>query len=131
MHINPPCSADEQSREMTEKWNQASLKMDIPTIASLYSDECIFHFPNGQATNKEWVMKLLSSGNVAFESIDNDDVRVRAYGHAVLWTSKTTLVEIYNKQRTKGRYLWLRLWVRSNDSWQIVAFQSTPVQTSQ
>jgi ketosteroid isomerase-like protein len=120
-------SIDNQIRELTKKWNQASFEMDILEIASLYSDQCIFHFPNGQATDKEWVIKLLSSGNVTFESIQNEDIRIRAYGDAVLWTSRTSVIETYNKQRSQGQYLWLRLWAPHDDSWQIVAFQSTPI----
>ncbi len=122
-----PSSTEKQIVEQTRRWNDASLKMDLRVIDSLYSDDCIFHFPNGQSENKTWVMNLLSSGNVTFESISNENVRIRVYGNAVLWTSRTTLTETYNKQRSTGQYLWLRLWSRANDEWRIVAFQSTPV----
>jgi hypothetical protein len=130
MHSDFTEATEKRILDLTEKWNHASLQMDLRSIGSLYSDDCIFHFPNGQATNKQWVMQLLASGNVKFESINNEDVRLRLYEGAVLWTSKTTLLETYNNQRSKGQYLWLRLWVHSNDTWQIVAFQSTPIPSS-
>jgi ketosteroid isomerase-like protein len=128
--LTDPSDIEKQIAEQTRKWNNASLSMDLKVIDSLYSDDCIFHFPNGQSQNKAWVMKLLSSGNVKFESISNENVRIRVYGHAVLWTSQTTLTETYNNQRSTGQYLWLRLWSRVKDEWQIVAFQSTPVPSS-
>ena len=127
MHSETSQGAEKDILELTKKWNDSSLRMDITTIGSLYSDDCIFHFPNGQTADKQWVMKLLGSGNVAFESIRNDDVRVRTYESTVLWTSRTSLTETYNGQRSQGQYLWLRLWARSGSGWQIAAFQSTPV----
>jgi ketosteroid isomerase-like protein len=122
-----PSDIEKQILEQTNRWNDASLRTDLKVIDLLYSDDCIFHFPNGQSENKTWVMNLLSSGNVKFESIDNENVRIRVYGDAVLWTSRTSLIETYNNQRSSGQYLWLRLWTRERDRWRIVAFQSTPI----
>jgi len=112
--------------DLNDQWNRASLKMDTKKLALLYSDDCIFHFPNGTIEDKEWVMNLLSSGDVSFESIENQDVRLRVYGATVLWTSKTALAETYKGQHSRGEYLWLRLWRHTGRQWRIVAFQSTP-----
>jgi ketosteroid isomerase-like protein len=114
-----------QIADLNNTWNQASLRMDVAALDSLYSDDCIFHFQNGQAADKKWVMHLLSSGSVAFESIRNDNVRIRVYERAALWTSRTSVTEVYNDQRTQGEYLWLRVWSHAKDGWKIVAFQST------
>ena len=120
-------AAEQQIRDLTRKWNEASLGMDLKAIDSLYSNDCIFQFQNGQLADKKWVMNLLASGSIKFESIDNEDERIRIYGNAALWTSRTALVETYNNARPPGKYLWLRLWSFSEGKWQIVAFQSTTV----
>lgn len=121
---------ENQIVNLNNQWNRASLKMDIKTLALLYSDDCVFHFPNGTIEDKKWVMNLLSSGEVSFEKIKNHDVRLRVYGATVLWTSKTALTETYKGQHSQGEYLWLRLWRHSGRRWQIVAFQSTPCPSS-
>lgn len=127
---NDPSSTVAQVTDLNNAWNQASLRMDVSTLNSLYSDDCIFQFQNGQATDKAWVMNLLSSGAVRFESIANNNVRIRVYENCALWTSKTTVTEVYNGKATQGDYLWLRLWSNAKGKWQIVAFQSTTIRSS-
>jgi ketosteroid isomerase-like protein len=127
---NDPGSTVAKITDLNNAWNQASLRMDVATLNSLYSDDCIFHFQNGQTTDKAWVMNLLSSGAVQFESIANEDVRIRVYENSALWTSKTTVTEVYNGKKTQGDYLWLRLWSNAKGKWQIVAFQSTTIRSS-
>jgi hypothetical protein len=115
---------------LNQRWIAASLKMDLHFIDSFYAPDCIFHFQNGQVTDKRWVMNLLASGDVKFESIVNREIQLRIFGNTVVWAAKADLTESYQGARTTSNNLWLRLFVRSGKTWKAVAFQSTTIPKS-
>lgn len=69
----------------------------------------------------------LKSGGIKYESIDEHDVKVNAYGNTAIVSSMASVKLISNSKPISGDYRATFVYVKQGDNWREVAFQSTPV----
>jgi ketosteroid isomerase-like protein len=67
-------------------------------------------------------------GKTTYEAFDVDDLAVRIYGETAVVTGRSTPKGRNAKgEPMRGRYRFLRVWVRRDGSWQVVAFEGTRI----
>jgi ketosteroid isomerase-like protein len=67
-------------------------------------------------------------GRTSYEAFEVDDLAVRVYGDTAVATGRTTPKGVDAKgQPIRGRYRFLRVWVKRHGRWQAVAFQGTRI----
>jgi hypothetical protein len=81
------------------------------------------------AENKFAISKEESKpGKTAYVTFDVDDVAVRIYGDTAVVTGRSTPKGRNAKgEPIRGQYRFLRVWVKRQDQWQVVAFEGTRI----
>jgi hypothetical protein len=65
-------------------------------------------------------------GKTTYEAFEVDDLAVRIYGETAVVTGRSTPKGRNAKgESIRGRYRFLRVWVKRSGTWQVVAFQGT------
>jgi hypothetical protein len=68
------------------------------------------------------------AGKTTYEAFDVDDLAVRIYGETAVVTGRSTPKGRNAKgEPIRGRYRFLRVWVKRGEGWQAVAFQGTRI----
>ncbi|HEV3163500.1 MAG TPA: nuclear transport factor 2 family protein [Isosphaeraceae bacterium] len=86
-------------------------------------------------TRAQWLAESKSGdqpdarpGTTHYDALDLDDLAVRVYGDTAVVTGRTTPKGRNSKgQPMTGRYRFLRVWVKQQGQWRVVAFQGTRI----
>lgn len=121
-------SAEEtEIRKLENAQREAFLKKDTTTLYKIFSPDFVVHAPTNKVTSLQKLKELIRSGEVdmaAFERVTekvtfNNNIAI-AMGHETL----NPTGKMPNVGKTvKRRYT--NIWMKTNESWQLVARQST------
>src|SRR5262249_33729359 len=129
--------AEREIRELEAQLSQAVVAGDRAFFEHVLADDFTHTSHSGQfKTRAEWMAETKvenrpgtpQPGRTVYEAFDVDDLAVRLYGETPVVTGRTT-----PKGRTakgepmRGRYRFLRVWVKRGGRWQAVAFQGTRI----
>ncbi len=113
--------------KMEDQWVQSRAAKDPTVTESLLADDLLGAGPNGQALTKQQYIDLVMAGNFAAGKAEQSDRKVRIYGDTAISTGVVTGVG--PKGTDKVRYL--RVYVKSNNKWKLVALQGNRVVDNQ
>ena len=105
----------------------ALLKKDVAAFGQHFADDAVLFPPDGSPQTKTQLLADLKSGDLAIESSQISDLKVRVYGDAAVVTYITTDKGKYKGTDISGRYRWTDVFVRRDGAWKIVAGQGTPI----
>ncbi len=115
----------DEVRKQDERFMQAAIRADIATLESIMSDDYLFVSGMGQMLNKREHLEALRSGDIKYESLTYDDVKVRAYGDTAILTGHI-IGEGSNAGRSiSGAHFITRVYVNQGGRWVIVSGQAT------
>ena len=108
-------------RKLDTERIQAQIHADAAALERIYADDFIGVGPSGTVRTKPQVISDFTSGDLRFQSITTDDVRVRVYGNAAVETGRSTM-----NGQDKGRQVprdtrFTRVWVKQQGRWRLVA----------
>ena len=108
-------------RQLDHERIQAQIGADVAVLNRLYADDFIGIGPSGAVRTKPQVLSDFTSGDLKFQSIITDDVRVRVYGDMAVETGTSTMIG-----RDKGKIVprdnrFTRVWVKQAGRWRLVA----------
>ena len=108
-------------RKLDNERIQAQIHADVAALERIYADDFIGVGPSGTVRTKPQVISDFTSGNLRFQSITTDDVRVRVYGNAAVETGRSTM-----NGQDKGNAVphdprFTRVWVKQQGRWRLVA----------
>jgi len=100
---------------------QAQVHADAAALERIYADDFIGVGPSGTVRTKPQVILDFTSGDLRFQSITTDDVRVRVYGNAAVETGRSTM-----DGQDKGKVVphdtrFTRVWIKQQGRWRLVA----------
>src|SRR6185503_14287778 len=81
----------EAIRQVDHERIQAQIEADAMAIDRIYADDFIGIGPSGTVRTKAQVISDFTSGDLKFQSITTDDVRVRVYGNTAVETGRSTM----------------------------------------
>ena len=124
-----PAQADVEQTLMQLERDTANaiIKRDAAAVARVFADDAVLTTPDGSMQTKTQFLADLKSGDLALQSSDIQDMKVRVFGDTAVVTYATTDKGKYKGQDIGGRYRWLDVFVRRAGSWQLVAGQGTPI----
>jgi ketosteroid isomerase-like protein len=116
-------------RELQRQRFQAMERVDVTMLDRILSDDLIYTHANGLQQTKAEFIGVLGSGDIKYESITPDEVRVRIYHQAAVVAGRASV-----RIRTGGgeqsfRICYLNVYVKQDGRWQMVAWQSSRVAT--
>jgi ketosteroid isomerase-like protein len=113
-------------RKLENERIQAQIHADATALERIYADDFIGVGPSGTERNKNEVMSDFTSGDLRFQSITINEVRVRVYGDAVVETGRSTM-----NGQDKGTAVpcdtrFTRVWIKQQGRWRLVANHYSP-----
>jgi len=101
-------------------------RRDLNTLRRLFADDFVGINPIGAEVAKADVLAQIGSSDYEPESIVNDVRRVRVYGNVAVVTAQGTARGTYKGQRADMVFVYTRIWVEREGTWQAVAAHASP-----
>src|SRR5580765_7164560 len=108
-------------RKLDNERIQAQIHADAAVLERIYADDFIGVGPSGTVRTKPQVISDFTSGDLRFQSITTDDVRVRVYGCAAVQTGRSTMDGQDKGKAVPHDTRFTRVWVRQHGRWRLVA----------
>jgi ketosteroid isomerase-like protein len=108
-------------RKLDNERIQAQIHADAAALERIYADDFIGVGPSGAVRTKPQVISDFTSGDLRFQSITTEDVRVRVYGNAVVETGRSTMDGQDKGIAVPHDTRFTRVWVKQQGRWRLVA----------
>jgi ketosteroid isomerase-like protein len=122
---------DEQviRQTLTDLMNALS-RNDVETAARIYADDYVIGLADGSSTTKAQRLNALKSGDLRYQSLVFDGLKVRQYGNAAVANYHVTGKTMTRAgEQPVDSYAMVML-VKNGERWQVVSSQLTDVPTS-
>ncbi|KAA0073243.1 nuclear transport factor 2 family protein [Tardiphaga sp. P9-11] len=114
-------------RELEERRRTAMLRSDVPELEGLFAEQLAYTHSNGEVdTMAEYIAKL-DNHYYRYHTLSFLDQDIRIVGHAALVTGRMTGEVTIDGQLRKLNSRTTVVWIRHDDRWQMLTFQSTPI----
>src|SRR6476469_10404136 len=114
-------SVEEAIRKLDNERIQAQIHADATALDRIYAADFIGVGPSGTVRTKSQVILDFTSGDLKFQSITTDEVRVRVYENTAVETGLSTMVG-QDKGKTVPRDTrFTRVWIKQQGNWRLVA----------
>lgn len=114
-------SVEQVIRKLDHERIQAQIGADAVALDRIYANDFIGIGPSGRVRTKPQVISDFTSGDLKFQSITTDDVRVRVYGNTAVETGRS-IMSGQDKGKTVPRdNRFTRVWVKQQGRWRLVA----------
>jgi len=108
-------------RKLDNERIQAQIHADAAALEQIYADDFIGVGPSGTVRTKAQVISDFTSGDLRFQSITTDDVRVRVYGNAAVETGRSTMDGQDKGKSVPHDTRFTRVWIKQQGRWRLVA----------
>jgi ketosteroid isomerase-like protein len=112
---------EQEFRDLDRGWVVAYLQDDTELFDRIWIEGFIFTFPFGQGTNKAQEIANIKSGDLMFESLSTDNVKVKVYGQTAVMAGRLMMKGRYKDQDISGQYNYTNVLEKQQDCWRIVA----------
>ena len=114
-------SVEQAIRQVDHERIQAQIEADAVALDRIYADDFIGIGPSGTARNKAQVISDFTSGDLKFQSITTDDVRVRVYGNTAVETGRSTMIGQDRGKAVPRDNRFTRVWIKQVGRWRLVS----------
>ena len=121
-------SVEETLMKLERDGAEAAKRRDVSFSEKLEAPDFLFIDPSGMVHTREEDLALSRSGDLKFESLNLDDMKVRVYGDTAVVTGQSTVKGTYKTQDISGKYRWTDVFVKRGGEWKVVNAQLTMVQ---
>ena len=101
---------------------------DINTLDELLHDSLIFNIPTGQTITKDMEIENYRSGFMTVYDISTTDQSIKTIDNISTVVVTIHLKAKYADQIIDGKFRYLRVWKRFNNSWKIIAGSGCQIQ---
>ena len=108
-------------RELDHERMQAQIGADAVALKRIYADDFIGIGPSGTARTKAQVISDFTSGDLKFQSITTDDVRIRVYGNTAVETGRSTMIGQDKGKSVPRDNRFTRVWIKQGGRWRLVS----------
>src|SRR5215475_1582675 len=117
--------AEEEIMKLEDQWVQSRAAKDPTMAKDLLTDDYLGANVTGQAQTKQQVIDGVTAGTVFAGKAEMTDRKVRIYGDTAVSTGVVTGVVGADKVR------YIRVYVKRNNKWRLVAGQGTRIEGGQ
>ena len=108
-------------RKLDNERIQPQIHADTAALERINADDFIGVGPSGTVRTKPQVISDFTSGDLKFQSITTDDVRVRVYGDVAVETGRSTMDGQDKGKAVPQDTRFTRVWVKQKGHWRLVA----------
>ena len=114
-------SVEEAIRKLDNERIQAQIHADATALDRIYAEDFIGVGPSGTVRTKPQVILDFTSGDLKFQSITTEDVRVRVYGNTAVETGRSTMIGQDRGKAVPRDNRFTRVWIKQVGRWRLVA----------
>src|SRR3977135_1714618 len=114
-------SVERAIKQLDNERIQAQIEADAVALDRIYADDFIGIGPSGTVRTKAQVISDFTSGDLKFQSIITDDVRVRVYGNTAVETGLSTMNGQDKGNAVPHDTRFTRVWVKQHGGSRLVA----------
>ena len=122
-------SVQQAIRQIDHERIQAQIDADRVVLDRIYAADFIGIGPSGTVRTKPQVISDFTSGELKFQSITTDDVRVRVYGNTAVETGRSTMIGVDKGNAVPVENRFTRVWIKQGGLWRLVANHYSPLIT--
>ena len=122
-------SVERVIRQLDYERIQAQIGANAVALNRIYADDFIGIGPSGTVRTKPQVISDFTSGELKFQSITTDDVRVRVYGNTAVETGRSTMIGQDKGKAVPRDNRFTRVWIKQVGHWRLVANHYSPLIT--
>jgi len=119
--------AEQQVLAAHEQRRVATLAADVAALDSMMTDDLSFTHAQGVVETKTEFLGALSTRRLQYQSITNEDHRVRIHGNAGIVSGTTRLVVLASGQTIDIRVRFTELWTQEGGTWRMVLWHAAPI----
>jgi ketosteroid isomerase-like protein len=106
-------------------WNDAHQNGDATALDKLWADDLEVTVPKMPVMSKADVLGFAKSGRMKFQRYQTSDLKVRIYGDAAVVSGRLQRTRTLNGKTLHDNWNFLKVYVRQNGRWLVVAFQAS------
>lgn len=111
---------EQRLKQLAEEWASAELRSDTAFLEKTLADTFIGIGPLGfMLTKQEWLARH-QSGDLQYNALDLDEVRVRVYHDAAIVTCRQVQDTAYRGNRMNAQLRTTLVFVQQQGAWQLV-----------
>ena len=114
-------SVEEVIRKLDNERIQAQIHADATALDRIYAADFIGVGPSGTVRTKTQVISDFTSGDLKFQSITTDDVKVRVYENTAVETGLSTMIGQDKGKAVPRETRFTRVWIKQEGHWRLVA----------
>lgn len=126
---NQNTSVEQVIRQLDHERIQSQIGANAVALNRIYADDFIGIGPSGTVRTKPQVILDFTSGELKFQSITTDDVRVRVYGNTAVETGRSTMIGQDKGKAVPRDNRFTRVWIKDGGRWRLVANHYSPLIT--
>lgn len=115
--------------QVDREWHQALLNKELETLDRILPAGFIFVSAFGEALNKSQFLAVIGSTDLAFQSIQREEVSLHFHGNTALARGRDTVAGQYKGRDISGQYTFTNVYVETRGRWHVVSSQTTRVRT--
>lgn len=108
------------------RW-QAMIQLDLPTLEAILHPDLIYTHSNGQVDTKASLLEKLQSEKIRYLTVSPFQREVRAFTDFGIITGTTQMQVQAGEQIITLRVVFTDVYIKADDRWQTIAWQSTPL----
>ena len=120
-------NVEKEILKLEEELTQTEMRLDVDALDRIYADDFIGIGPSGTVRTKPQVISDFTSGNLKFQSITTEDVRVRVYGNTAVETGRSTMIGQDKGKAVPRDNRFTRVWIKEVGRWRLVANHYSPL----
>lgn len=116
-------AAEAAIKKLEAEWFAAVTSKDTATISRIFADDMLTADDDGTWLKKADMLNYVKAG-IPIDKITSDEFKLRLYGTTAIVNGKSSY---YVKGQKLGQNHHTAVWVKRAGTWQVVAWQSTPI----
>ena len=119
--------ADREVQALEQAWADAVQHQDAGKIDRLQAEEYLFTDPAGQVWTKSRELDTIKSGDLAIDSVELSEMKVRLYDNTAVVTLRVVWHGQFRGTDISGPQRMTDVFVKRDGRWQCVASQATRI----
>ena len=113
--------AEQAIKKVEKEWAEALVKRDLAAIDRIESPDWMLADPEGNLVSKANTDADLKSGALTFETVHNDELKVRVFGDTAIASGLVTEKIKFQGQQTSAQYRFTDVFIRRDGRWQAIS----------
>lgn len=119
-----------QIKSLDQRLNEAAVNGNLAFFAKIMAPGYVGIAPNGMILEKSVIAAHYQSGSLHYEAVSDSDIDIRLHEDCAVLTALATVKGHDGEADLTGTYRIMRVFLRRDGDWQIVAFQATEVRAA-